>query len=105
METSVAIGAFGALAQETRLRLFRILIDAGPEGLSAGALAERTGAVPSSLSHHLSALEHAGLVSFVRRHRNLIYSVDPAMVRNLISFLVDDCCGGAPELCGLAAKP
>jgi ArsR family transcriptional regulator len=100
MEESNIIDALAALAQPTRLRAFRALVEAGPSGLPAGALAERTGVPASTLSSHLGRLEHAGLVSSRRVSRNIFYAVQIDATRALLAYLVDDCCGSRPELCG-----
>lgn len=94
-----AVRRLAALAHETRLKLFRILIAAGPDGLPAGALSERLGVSPSNLSAHLSSLSHAGLIGLKRAGRQRIYSVDLAAAGSLIDFLVSDCCAGHPEVC------
>lgn len=101
MKASQAVAALAALAQESRLGVFRRLVQAGPEGLSAGRIAERVGIPPATLSFHLAQLGHAGLVSSRRQGRNVIYAADyPGMTR-LLAFLTDNCCGGdagcAPE--------
>lgn len=100
MEESNIIDALAALAQSTRLRAFRALVEAGPNGLSAGALAERVGVPASTLSSHLGRLENAGLVSSRRVSRNIFYAVQIDATRALLAYLIDDCCGGRPELCG-----
>jgi DNA-binding transcriptional ArsR family regulator len=95
MKSAQAILALSALAQEHRLALFRLLIQAGPEGLPAGRIAETLGVPNSSLSHHLAQLHEAGLVAQRREGRSLIYSADyPAMDR-LVGFLMENCCAGA----------
>lgn len=104
MEESKVVDALAALAQVTRLRAFRALVEAGPNGLSAGALTERTGVPASTLSSHLSRLEHAGLVNSRRASRNIFYAVQIDATRGLLAYLVDDCCGGRPELCGDLAQ-
>ncbi len=90
-----------ALGHEARLAVFRRLIVAGPEGVPAGTLSSALDMPPSTLSHHLSALEHAGLILGRRDGRRQIYAIVPDEVRALLSFLRDDCCGGNPALCGL----
>lgn len=95
-----AVAALAALAQETRLAVFRMLVGAGPEGLTAGAVAGQAGVPPSTLSHHLATLERAGLVHSERESRLVRYRADFPAMRRLIDFLTDDCCGGHPELCG-----
>ena len=94
-----AVDALGALAHETRLAVFRMLVKAGPDGHAAGAIAERAGVPPSTMSHHLATLERAGLVRSVRESRQIHYSADYAGMRRLLAFLMQDCCQGAPEMC------
>jgi DNA-binding transcriptional ArsR family regulator len=96
METQQAVMVLGALAQELRLRIFRLLVQAGPEGLSAGRLSEATGAAPSSLSFHLKELAHAGLVSARPSGRYVIYAANYQTMNALLAFLNDNCCGGNP---------
>lgn len=95
-----AVDALGALAHETRLSVFRMLVKAGPEGMIAGAIAERHGVPPSTMSHHLATLERAGLVQSERESRLIHYRADFAGMRRLLTFLMQDCCQGAPEMCG-----
>jgi DNA-binding transcriptional ArsR family regulator len=99
MEQLQAIGALGALAHDTRLSVFRLLVQAGPDGLSAGSIASTVEVVPSTLSHHLALLERAGLAVSRRHGRSLVYAVDFPGMRDLLAFLTEDCCGGRPELC------
>nr|WP_181447292.1 metalloregulator ArsR/SmtB family transcription factor [Novosphingobium taihuense] len=94
MESSRAVGALGALAQEHRLAVFRLLVQAGPEGLAAGEVSARLGVPPSSLSFHLAQLAQAGLVSQERRSRSIIYRADLAAMNALIGYLTENCCGG-----------
>ncbi len=100
MDMSTATSALAALAQEHRLRAFRLLVQAGPEGLPAGDIARRLGLRHNTLSTHLATLAQAGLVTSRRHGRSIIYSVDLAGTRGLLAFLVEDCCQGQPELCG-----
>ena len=93
MEQNQAIAALGALAQDTRLALFRLLVTAGPAGLSAGTIAERLGVVPSSLSFHLQQLLHAGLVTQRRLSRQLIYAAEYGAMNELLAYLTENCCG------------
>jgi DNA-binding transcriptional ArsR family regulator len=95
-----AVDALGALAHETRLAVFRMLVKAGPDGMIAGAIAEHCGVPPSTMSHHLATLERAGLVQSERESRLIHYRADYAGMRRLLTFLMQDCCQGAPELCG-----
>jgi len=105
-----AVDALGALAHETRLSVFRLLVKAGPEGMIAGAIAEHQGVPPSTMSHHLATLERAGLVQSERESRLIHYRADYDGMRRLLSFLMQDCCQGAPEMCsdllaGLHCEP
>jgi ArsR family transcriptional regulator, arsenate/arsenite/antimonite-responsive transcriptional repressor len=93
MDQKRAIGALGALAQETRLELFRLLVARGPEGLPAGVIAEKLGVMPSSLSFHLQQLVHAGLITQRRLSRQLIYSAEYAAMTELMAYLTENCCG------------
>lgn len=95
MNGSTAISALGALAQEHRLALFRLLVQAGGEGMAAGAIAEALGVPNSSLSFHLAQLSRAGLIRQERRHRSIIYSADYGAMNGLIGYLMENCCGGA----------
>jgi ArsR family transcriptional regulator len=94
MDTRQAIAALGALAQETRLAIFRLLVRRGPEGLPAGAIATALDLPASSLSFHLAQLAHAGLVSQRRQGRWLIYSIDFAAMNELMGYLTENCCAG-----------
>src|SRR5215467_10929267 len=93
MDQKHAIAALGALAQETRLELFRLLVTCGPEGLPAGTIAERLGVLPSSLSFHLQQLVHAGLITQRRLSRQLIYSAEYGTMNALLGYLTENCCG------------
>ena len=95
-----AVDALGALAHETRLAVFRALVTAGPQGMIAGAIAEHCGVPPSTMSHHLATLERAGLVQSERESRLIHYRADFGGMRRLLTFLMQDCCQGAPEMCG-----
>jgi DNA-binding transcriptional ArsR family regulator len=99
-----AVAALSALGHETRLAAFRLLVKAGPDGLPAGRIAEDLAVAPSTLSAHLAQLERAGLLRSTRADRRILYAVDFIGTRRLLGFLVDDCCDGRPELCGLAAN-
>ncbi|WP_171005275.1 metalloregulator ArsR/SmtB family transcription factor [Sphingopyxis sp. 2PD] len=95
MESETVVRALGALAQEHRLALFRLLVQAGPEGLAAGAIAEALGVPASSLSFHLAQLTNAGLIAQRRDGRSLIYSADYGAMTALLGFLMENCCSGA----------
>ena len=94
-----SITALSALAHAFRLRVFRLLVRHGPEGLSAGDIAESLSLAPSSLSFHLSHLERAGLIHSRRAQRRIIYAADLEAMGRLLAFLTADCCGGHPEIC------
>jgi ArsR family transcriptional regulator, arsenate/arsenite/antimonite-responsive transcriptional repressor len=99
MKASQALGAFAALSQETRLGIVRLLVREGPDGLSAGDIADAAKVSASNVSFHLKELERAGLIDARREARSIIYSADYETLRNLIGFLMKDCCGGRPEIC------
>lgn len=103
MQSAEAVTALGALAQEHRLALFRMLVQAGPDGLAAGAVAEALGVPNSSLSFHLAQLRRAGLVRQERRGRSLVYSADYPAMNALVGYLIDNCCAGAR--CAADAAP
>ena len=90
-----AIAALSALAQEHRLALFRLLVQAGEDGMPAGAIADRLGIPNSSLSFHLQGLSRAGLIRQERRGRSLVYRADYGRMNELISYLLENCCAGA----------
>src|SRR6201987_6577469 len=93
MEKKGAIAALGALAQETRLDLFRLLVTVGPDGLSAGVIADRLGVLPASLTFHLKELQHAGLITQRRLGRQLIYAAEYGAMTDLLAYLTENCCG------------
>ncbi|MBB4659921.1 ArsR/SmtB family transcription factor [Parvularcula dongshanensis] len=98
-DTEKTVEQLSALAQTTRLAVFRMLVQAGPTGMAAGQIGERLGVAKNTLSSHLSVLQHAGLIGRRRDGRNLIYGVRIDEVAGLIRVLVQDCCGGHPEVC------
>lgn len=100
MEAAAAVAAFGALAQDTRLAVFRLLVQAGPDGLTAGDIAEALKVPASTMSHHLATIERAGLATSRRESRSIFYAADYEGIRKLLTFLMEDCCQGRPELCG-----
>jgi DNA-binding transcriptional ArsR family regulator len=104
MDQKQAIAALGALAQENRLALFRLLVTAGPAGLPAGVIAERLGVLPSSLSFHLQQLVHAGLITQRRLSRQLIYSAEYGAMNALLAYLTENCCG-RDAVCAPACEP
>lgn len=96
METKTAVTSLAALAHESRLTVFRALVQAGPAGLTAGRLAELLGLAPSSLSFHLKELSHAGLVSSRQAGRFVIYVAEFDTMNGLLAYLTENCCGGNP---------
>ncbi|GAB4226547.1 MAG: helix-turn-helix transcriptional regulator [Methyloligellaceae bacterium] len=99
MDNESAIRAFGALAQETRLAVFRLLVRAGAQGMAAGSIARTLDIPHNTLSSHLALLAGAGLVSSRREGRSIIYRIDFTGTRALLSYLMEDCCQGRPEVC------
>ena len=95
MKAKSAVGALGALAQEHRLALFRLLVQAGDKGMAAGAIAEALGVPNSSLSFHLAQLRTAGLILQERQHRSLIYRANYPAMNGLVDYLMENCCAGA----------
>ena len=95
MDAAAAIGALGALAQEHRLALFRLLVQAGEDGMAAGVIAEALCVPNSSLSFHLAHLTRAGLIRQERQSRSLIYRADYGAMNDLVGYLMENCCGGA----------
>lgn len=99
MEINAAIEAFSALAQATRLEVFRLLVRQEPNGLPAGEIARRLNVPHNTMSTHLAILSRSGLVTNERHSRSLIYRVELQAVRQLVVYLLRDCCNGKPELC------
>jgi DNA-binding transcriptional ArsR family regulator len=95
VETNSVVQAFGALAQETRLGIYRLLVTAGPEGLAAGAIGEKLDLPPATLSFHLKELSLAGLVRSRQEGRFVFYAANFDTMIALVSFLTDNCCGGS----------
>jgi ArsR family transcriptional regulator, arsenate/arsenite/antimonite-responsive transcriptional repressor len=105
METTVAVESLGALAHEHRLAIYRLLVQRGPEGLSAGSIGEAVGLVPSSLTFHLQNLQRAGLLTQRRESRQLIYSVDFSVMNGLVEYLTENCCGNSSADCSSTCAP
>ena len=100
MEVKIAVTALTALAQETRLRIFRLLVKAGPEGIAAGDIAEELDIPAATLTFHLKELSHAELIESERAGRSIRYALRIEGIRDLLDYLLHDCCKGRPELCG-----
>ena len=99
MELSLAIEALSALAQESRLKVFRLLVRQGPSGMAAGDIARALGVPANTLSAHVAILTRAGLIVSRKEGRSVVYAMDVAGTRALLSFLVEDCCGAEPNVC------
>lgn len=104
MEKEEVVAALAALAQESRVDTYRLLVQAGPEGMPAGEIAAELGIAPNTLSFHFDRLRHARLVSYERRGRSLNYAVRYDTMNALINYLTENCCGGRPEPCKPAAR-
>ena len=103
MEKTDAVAALAALAQDNRLDVFRLLVQAGPEGMAAGAVATALGLAPNTLTFHFDRLRMAGLVTVRREGRSMIYAAQFDTMNELLGFLMENCCGGEPEKCAPAA--
>ena len=99
METPAAVAALSALAHPGRLEVFRLLVQAGADGMAAGDIARATGSLANTLSTNLSILAGAGLVASRRDGRSIIYTAGYDRMRELLAFLMEDCCAGKPEIC------
>jgi len=99
METILATERFSALASPARLAVFCLLVQAGPEGVRAGDVAEAIAAPANTTSNHLAVLSRAGLIQSRRDGRSILYSADYDAIRDLIGYLIEDCCAGRPEVC------
>ena len=105
MERNSAVGALSALAQETRLDIFRLLVEAGPQGLPAGQIGKRLSLRLATLSFHLNTLKQAGLVEFRRESRSRIYRPNFETMNELLGYLTESCCGGDPGACAVPVFP
>ncbi|AGW88761.1 MULTISPECIES: ArsR/SmtB family transcription factor [Cupriavidus] len=102
MKNETAVAALAALAQDSRLAIFRLLVQAGLEGVSAGRIGEALGVPPATLSFHLKELVHAGLIKSTQEGKFVIYRAQFDKMNELIAFLMEHCCEGSPEGCGVA---
>src|SRR5215471_13387184 len=99
MKARHVVAGLGALAQDTRLDIYRLLVQRGPEGMPAGVVAEKLGVPASSLSFHLHHLKHAGLITQERRSRQLIYATNFEAMNALVAYLTENCCGQGGAAC------
>ena len=105
MDSQQIVSALAALGQETRLEAFRLLVQRGPDGLPAGAIAQALDLPPSSLTFHLQQLTHARLITQRRSSRQIIYAADFTAMNTIMSYLTENCCGGNAALCAPQCKP
>jgi ArsR family transcriptional regulator, arsenate/arsenite/antimonite-responsive transcriptional repressor len=105
MKKSDVLAALAALAQETRLDIFRLLVQAGEEGMAVGRIGEALDLPSATLAFHLKELRHAGLVTFTREGRSLIYAAVYPTLNDLLGYLTENCCQGNPAACGVASPP
>jgi ArsR family transcriptional regulator, arsenate/arsenite/antimonite-responsive transcriptional repressor len=103
MKTQNAVAALAALAQDNRLDIFRLLVQAGPDGMAAGRVAEKLDLAPNTLTFHFDRLRDAGLVTVRRDGRSMIYAARFETMNDLLAFLTENCCQGATEACAPAA--
>lgn len=96
MESKIIVSALAAIAQESRLAIYRLLVQAGSNGLSAGKISESLGIAPSSLSFHMKELNHAGLVTSRNEGRYVIYTANYEQMNYVLAYLTENCCGGVP---------
>lgn len=104
MNINHAVTALASLAHDQRLRIFRVLVRQGPNGMPAGKIAEHVGASPTAASFHLKELDRAGLIHATRDGRYVRYAIHVEGMRQLLGYLTEDCCQGQPELCGTTFK-
>ena len=99
MDIDEAVGSFSSLAQESRLKVFRLLAQVGSDGMTAGDIAKAVGVPKSTMSSHLAVLARANLIKARKEGRSMIYAIDLEGTRALLSFLMEDCCQGDPSVC------
>lgn len=104
MESKVAAAMLSALGHEGRLAIFRLLVKAGADGVAAGEIARTLDVLPNTLSANLNVLSHAGLLTSRREGRSILYAADYEAMSGMLGFLMEDCCGGAPEICAPLAQ-
>ncbi len=104
METAIAVTRLSSLAHPTRLDIFRLLVKAGPQGMAAGEIAHQTRSLANTLSNNLTILTTAGLIASRREGRSIIYAARYESMSELLNFLMEDCCGGDPDICAPVAS-
>lgn len=104
MDEKRIVAALAALAQEHRLRIFRLLVEKGASGMPAGEIADKLGIGPTNMSFHLKELDRAGLLRSTRQGRFIRYAINVDGMRELLTYLTEQCCQGRPELCGEAFR-
>lgn len=104
MESDQAVKALAALAQATRLALYRLLVSCGPEGMAAGQIAEKLNVSPANMSFHFKTLSHAGLIERRQYGRFIYYSANFEVMNGMVSYLTENCCGGNPVACNVPDK-
>lgn len=104
MKSAQVVKALGALAQPTRLAIYRLLVARGPQGMAAGQVADKLKVPPATLSFHFKALSHAGLVESRQESRYIFYAANFAVMNGMVAYLTENCCGGNPDACMPARK-
>ena len=104
MKAAEAVKALAALAQPTRLAIYRLLVVCGPEGMAAGQVAEKLKVAPATMSFHFKTLSHAGLIWSRQEGRFIYYAANFTVMNNMLAYLTENCCAGAPDACNLPIK-
>ena len=104
MESSQVVTALAALAQPTRLAIYRLLVSCGPEGMAAGQLADKLGVSPPNMSFHFNKLSHAGLVGSRQEGRFIYYAANYVVMNGMLAYLTENCCEGNPQVCDIPIK-
>lgn len=104
MRSSQVVTALSALAQPTRLAIFRLLVERGPEGVAAGQVAEKLKVSPATMSFHFKTLNHAGLIESRQEGRFVYYAANFVVMNNMLAYLTENCCAGDPAACDITAK-
>ncbi|MDO8208231.1 MAG: metalloregulator ArsR/SmtB family transcription factor [Gallionella sp.] len=104
MKSNQVVEALSALAQPTRLAIFRLLVVCGPAGMAAGQVAEKLGVSPANMSHHFKTLSHAGLIVARQDGRFIYYSANFAVMNGMLAYMTENCCEGDPDVCDVSVK-